>query len=450
MTTARSAPRVFIAHAAYAVCVHLACLVAFVPFLVRVLRNRAYGGWMWQRLKPPTLDLAEEAPIWVHAVSVGEVKASRPLIQALRQQHPEIPLVLSTGTVTGCATARQEFPGLPVFAAPLDLPLVVNRCVRRVNPRLLILMELEVWPAFLRCIDRRGTPQVIVNGRLSASSFKGYRRLSWWLPEFDRIDLVAAQDETYAQRIASLGVPPERIHVTGNQKHDLLETGQPVPPTAGTMGATPSPSFGRELGLVDGLPVFVAGSTHEGEDEPALEAWLASGGGEAAHMVLVPRHLDRLKDITRILKRHQQDFVLRSMATPDRPSVCVLLVDTMGELESFFDLADVVFLGGSLTPVGGHNVLEPAVAGCPVLVGPYLETCRREADLLAAGGGLAVVQTTGELAEALSRLLGNPVARKAMGVAAKQAAHGLQGATQANLSLLRQHGFLPEHPSPRA
>ncbi len=439
MTTARSAPRVALAHAAYALVVHLACLVALAPLAVRVLRDRGHGAWIRRRLGDRAVRFPAGRPIWVHAVSVGEVKASRPLVRALRERFPDVPLVLSTGTLTGQETARRLFPDLCVFAAPLDLPWVVRRTVRRVDPRLLVLLELEVWPAFLRCIDEAGVPQVIVNGRVSESSFRGYRRLSWWLPEFDRIDLVAAQDETYADRIARLGVPRDRIHVTGNLKHDLV----------GAVDREAARALGEGLGLDDGRPVLVAGSTHDGEDGPAVRAWLAAGGGEAAHLVLVPRHLDRLKDIGRLLRKLGVSWVARSECPPGRDPGTVLVVDTMGELETFFALADVVFLGGSLTPVGGHNVLEPAAAGRPVLVGPYLETCRREADILAAAGGLEVVADEAALGDAFARLLGDAGLRERMGAAARRALAGLQGATDADLRLLSAHGLLPGSPLER-
>ena len=432
MTTGRSRPRVLAAHAAYAVVVHLACLVALPLMVVRLLRDRRQWTWMRRRLGALPPGLPAGRPVWIHAVSVGEVKASRPLVAALRERHPDVPLVLSTGTVTGFETARKSFPDLYVFPVPLDLPWVVRGVVRRVDPRLLLLLELEVWPSFMRAADEAGVPQVILNGRVSASSFKGYRRLGWWLPEFDRIDLVAAQDETYAGRIEALGVPRERIHVTGNLKHELV--GAPDP--------TQAEALGRAVGVAPDRPVWVAGSTHDGEDEPVVRAWLEAGGPQACQLVLVPRHVDRVKDIRRMLRRLEVPHVLRSEARPDRDPGELLLVDTMGELEALFALADVVFLGGSLVPVGGHNVLEPAAAGRPVLVGPYLETCVREADILEQAGGLRVVADAGALADELRRLLGDPVARDAMGAAAREAVRGLRGAAAADLDLLTRVGYL--------
>ena len=281
--------------------------------------------------------------------------------------------------------------------------------------------------------DGAGVPQVIVNGRVSASSFRSYRRLRWWLPEFDRIALVAAQDETHAERIRELGVPPERVHVTGNLKHDLVGASDPA--AAARLAET--------LGLDGEGPVFVAGSTHDGEDGPCVEAWLAAGGGARSQLVLVPRHLDRLKDIQKLLRRLGVDWVLRSACEGQpRSADQVLLVDTMGELETLFALADVVFLGGSLVPVGGHNVLEPAAAGCPVLVGPWTETCRRETEILLAAGGLAQVKEADELTAVLEPLLVEPGRATAMGERARQAVEGLAGAAAADVALLVERGWL--------
>jgi 3-deoxy-D-manno-octulosonic-acid transferase len=423
VTTARSRARVTVAHAAYDALVALACAVLLVPWSLRAARDPR-----WRRLRRERFGRLPSgvpaAPVWVHAVSVGEVKASRPLVRELQRRAPGVPLVLSTSTPTGFETAVAAFPGLYVFHAPLDFAPVVRRVLRALRPRLLVLVELEAWPALLRLSDEAGVPRAVVNGRITAGSFRNYRRWSWWLPEFDRLDLVAAQDATYAQRFEELGVPRARIHVTGNLKHAAAD------------GAAPADVAGlaAELGLRG--PVFVAGSTHAGEDEAALEAWRAAGGAQAARFVLVPRHVTRVPDIRRALERMGASVALRSEARAAGPAADVLLVDRMGELEAFFGLATVVFLGGSLVPVGGHNVLEPAAASRPVLVGPHLESCRAEAEILRRAGGLRVVADARELGAALRELLADPVACAAMGAAAHSAAAGLQGAAEADAALL--------------
>jgi len=413
------------------VAVHVVLVLAALPWLVRCLRDRRQARWMLSRFDPLPDELPSTPPIWIHAVSVGEVKAARGLVAALRAREPDTPLVLSTGTATGYETARRQFPELVVFPAALDLPWVVRRLVRRLRPRLQILMELEVWPALMRALDDAGVPQVILNGRVSEGSFRTYRRMAWWLPEWDRLALVATQNETYRERLLDLGVPAGRVHVTGNLKHDL--TAAPDPAAVDALAA--------ELALDGSVPVFVAGSTHEGEDLPVVRAWLATGAAERSRMLLVPRHLDRVREIERGLRKLGVESERRSTGGRARAGA-VLLVDSMGELETLFGLADLVFLGGSLVPVGGHNVLEPAASGCPQLVGPHLESCRREADGLAAAGALRVVADEAELGVALRQLLADPEARRRMGEAASRALGKLRGATRQNLELMHQAGLL--------
>ncbi|MCB9899328.1 MAG: 3-deoxy-D-manno-octulosonic acid transferase [Planctomycetes bacterium] len=432
MTTARSRLRVAASHAVYLVVAHLVCLAALAGVCLRALRHRelrAFVAGRFGRLPPGPVP---PNPIWIHAVSVGEVKAARALVAELRRARADVPLVLSTGTPTGFETARGLFPELYVFPAPCDLPWVVARALSRLAPRLIVLLELEVWPTWMRLADAAGVPQVIVNGRMSAKSYRAYRRLRWWLPEFDRLTLVAAQDEIVAERLADLGVPRERLTVTGNLKHDLIAE---APRERVEL-------LRAALGLDDGRPVFVAGSTHDGEDGPAVAAWRAAGGAEAAHLLLVPRHLERVPAIGRLLDRLGVAYVLRSATSGSRPAGSVLLVDSMGELEALFGLADVVFLGGTLVPVGGHNVLEPAVAGCALLVGPHTETCRREARLLAEAGGLLTVRDEVGLGREVSRLLADRQAAREMGARARRAASGLRGAAAADVRLLSDAGLL--------
>lgn len=434
MSTTRSRPRVALAHLAYLLLSHLACALALAPWVVRALRDPRQWRWIAARLGWGGTELPGGRPLWLHAVSVGEVKASRQLLARIVQRG--VPVVLSTGTVTGLETARRVFPDVPVIPWPLDLPWVVRRVLKRVDPRAIVTVELEVWPTLMRLADAAGVPQAIVNGRVSHGSFVSYRRLRWWLPEFDRLTLVAAQTPAYAERIIELGVPRERVRVCGNLKHDLSEAA----PESACL------ELGRALGLPERRPVFVAGSTHDGEDEPVLRAWLAAGGPQASVLLLVPRHLDRVPEIGRLLRRLELPFVLRSELTGERRQGSVVLVDSMGELEALFGLADVVFLGGSLVPVGGHNVLEPAAAGVPVLVGPQLDSCQAEADALRLAGGLEVLPDGPALGRRLGELLADGGLRQRMGRAARAGCEQLSGATESTLAALDQAGLLEAPP----
>jgi len=432
VTTSRSWLRVAVAHLIYQLILHLACALALGPWIVRALRDRRQWSWLAGRLGRLPGPPQTCAPVWVHAVSVGEVKASRKLVAGLLAR--DVPVVLSTGTVTGLETAERLFPDIVTFPWPLDLPWVVGPVLRHIAPRAILLVELEVWPTMMRLASAADIPQAIVNGRMSQASFAGYRRLRWWLPEFERLALVLAQTEIYAERLRGLGVAAERLHVCGNLKHDLTE-----PVDAATCSA-----LAEELGLDGGRPVFLAGSTHDGEDEPVLLAWLAAGGAAVCDLVLVPRHLDRVGEIGRLLRRHDTPFTLRSQLPVGRPAEHVLLVDTLGELETLFGVADVVFLGGSLVPVGGHNVLEPAAASRPILVGPHLDSCQAEAEALQAAGGLAVVADQSALGKRLAELLSDESERRAMGAAGRRCLVGLAGATETMLGLLAAKGLLDE------
>jgi 3-deoxy-D-manno-octulosonic-acid transferase len=432
VTRARSRLRVAATHTLWDALALLAASVAAPVWLIAGRNDPARRRRVRQSFGALPPDPPAGRPVWVHAVSVGEVKAARPLVAALAELKPAPPVVISTTTTTGFETARRCFPQLYVFHAPVDAGPIVRRVLRRLDPRLLLLLELEAWPALLKGANDAGVPVAIVNGRMTERSFRGYRRWSWFLPEFERLDLVAAQDETYARRLVELGVAPGRVVVTGNLKHDLLE---PPPPARVA-------ELGRALGLSGPRPVFVAGSTHAGEERAAVEAWRAAGGGAACQLVLVPRHPDRIREVARQLEGLDSPYVLRSQAGADRTPETVLLVDTMGELEALFALASVVFLGGSLAPVGGHNVLEPAVAGRALVVGPHLESCRSEADRLLAAGALRVVPDAAGLARELAALLADARERRAMGERARAAAAGLRGAAAADVALLRERGLL--------
>ncbi|MED5330332.1 MAG: 3-deoxy-D-manno-octulosonic acid transferase [Planctomycetota bacterium] len=432
MTTARVSPRVALSHLVYQLLLGLACFLAFLPWCVRSLRDRRQWELFSGRFGRPSGPFPQDRPIWIHAVSVGEVKAARPLVRALEERYPDLPVVISTGTATGQEIAKKTFPEHGVFYAPMDFGWIVWRTLNVIKPRLLILLELEIWPTLMRLTDRAGVPQVILNARMTQLSFESYRRWRWWVPEYDRLDLVAVQDAQYVERFTSLGVPAERVKVTGNLKHDICHLKE------NNLGD----DWADEVGLGDSAPIFVAGSTHQGEDEIVAEAWRDAQGDHPCHLVLVPRHLERLKEIEQALDRLGLPWSRRSERVTDRSPEVVLLVDTMGELEGFFRLASVVFLGGSLVPVGGHNVLEPAAAGKPLLVGPYLETCQREADHLLAHRALEVVTDQKSLTTALKRLYEDETARKTMGDAGLSAVAELTGGVEASLAILEERGLI--------
>ncbi len=386
----------------------------------RLVRERSLGS-----LAPPARTERRRLRVLVHGVSVGEVKAARALVAALAD---ECEIVLSSTTDAGMEQARVLYPSLACVRFPLDASFALRRFLARVEPDLVLLVELELWPNFLRACNRRGIPLAVVNGRLTERSFPRYRRLERVLPQFARLSLVCAQDEEHASRFRALGVDDARLVVTGNVKTDGLRLGARETP----------PELCAQLGARPGQPVLVAGSTHAPEERWVLEAWRAAV--PQARLILVPRHVERARALVEELAacgaRPQRLSELRAGEAPDpsRPA----LVDTIGELESVYSLADLVFVGGSLTPRGGQNMLEPAAQAKAVVHGALVPNFAQEAALLARAGASRVVDEASELAGVFRELVGDPQLRARMGQAGMRALAAQSGANDRTLGALRQ------------
>ncbi|MEE8469429.1 MAG: 3-deoxy-D-manno-octulosonic acid transferase [Planctomycetota bacterium] len=410
----------------------LALLATSPWWLVRCLFDREFCAMVKGRL---TLTLPELPPpgerprVLVHGVSVGEVKASQSIVRALEADYD---VVVSASTNTGMQVARQLYPELPVVRFPIDHMLFVSRFLLRVSPALVVLMELEIWPNFLRKANRRGIPVAILSGRITEKSFQNYKKFGSTLPQFNRITVFGAQDERYAERFRNLARSAERVVVTGNVKVDGLRSG-PVPHD------TRFRELQRLAGSAPGQPVLVAGSTHEPEEVWVHGAFLE--GAPGARVILVPRHPERGASVVDALAargaRAQRLTDLRAgreRPDPQRP----LVVDTIGELERIYGLADLVFVGGSLVPHGGQNMLEPAAQGCPVLYGPHVDNFAQEAALLEDAGGARRVADAAHLARAVQELLADPAARDRMAQAGVRAVEDQKGATARTLKVLSE------------
>jgi 3-deoxy-D-manno-octulosonic-acid transferase len=369
---------------------------------------------------------------WIHAVSVGEAIAAAPLLEALRRAWPALPLVVSTVTETGARVVRERFAGLARHRYfPLDFPGAVRRVIASIQPAFFVCMETELWPNTLRALAARGVPSMIANGRLSDRSFRNYRLVRGAMRAvLADVTVFAMQSAEDARRVIALGAPAERVVVTGNLKHE------PLPDPAGAADL-----WHRLLGLSAGQPVWIAGSTHRGEDEAVLEAHrraLAKHPGLA--LVLAPRHPERVGEVMALAARGGFAAVRRS-ELPIRGSAGtpVIVLDTVGELAQLYSIADVVFVGGSLVPLGGHNMLEPALRGKPVLFGPHTANFREAAAILTADGGGHVVADAGELAGEVARLLDDADLRAQRGAAARDAAASRHGAGRATLELVARY-----------
>jgi len=390
----------------YSLLVYCAAPFAFAVVLWRGLRDRGYWQGLSERfgwgLHEPTA-----ATIWLHAVSLGEMSAAAPLVRALRLRYPQYPLVLTTATPTGRARARGLFGDtVDVRFLPYDTPGAVARFLDRIRPRLAIIMETELWPNLYHACERRGVPLVLASARLSAKSVARYRRFgSLFRSIFSAISLIAAQTREDAERFVAIGAQRVRTHVAGNIKFDM-ELGAGIIDEGRTLRA----SFGGAR------PTWIAGSTHAGEEEQVLAAHAELQADQPdALLLLAPRHPDRFDGVAELLSRRGLRCTRRSSGMAPDGGTAVVLVDTVGELAALYAAADAAFVGGSLVPIGGHNLLEPAALGLPLLTGPSQFNAKDIARLLIQQGAALQVADARELAAAVIRLLADPAERRRMG-----------------------------------
>jgi 3-deoxy-D-manno-octulosonic-acid transferase len=407
-------------------------LLAYLPAFLARRRRAGYARDLAQRLGRLGEGLPPEPRCWIHAVSVGESAAAVPLVEGIRARWPELGIVVSTITPTGARIVGDRLAGTATHRYfPIDLPGPVRRALDAARPRFFIAIETELWPNFLRALARRGIPAMIANGRISDRSFRRYR----WVRGLMRrvlanVSVFAMQTEEDARRIIALGAPPSRVVVTGNLKSDL------VPEPAGD-----DPAAWRErLRLGADTRLWIAGSTHRGEEAVVLDAFLrARTRCPDLALLLAPRHPERAGEVEELIRERGLTAARRSRLAAGTAPGAVLILDTVGELAALYALAEVVFVGGSLVPVGGHNVLEPAMRGKPVLVGPHMSNFREGAELLERSGGGLVVKDGPELERELARLLEDRDLARRMGEAARQAFAGRQGAVSATLDLVGRH-----------
>lgn len=375
---------------------------------------------------------AMQGGLWVHAVSVGETLAAAPLVNAWRKAHPDQPVFISTMTPTGSARVHAIWGDAVGHAyAPYDLPWAWALFLRRVRPQALVIMETELWPNMIHAARSRGIPVMLANARLSERSARGYY-LAGWLsrPMLGELSCIAAQDESTAARFRDLGVPDARISVTGSVKFDI------TPPADIQARAH---QLHVEWKLASRL-VVVAASTHSGEDIPVLMAFAAvRARHKHALLILVPRHPERFENVASIVRQKRLGLARRSRGEAVTPETAVLLGDSMGELMLWYALADVAIVGGSLVPVGGHNVLEPMALDVPTVSGPHVHNFQTIANELVAAGALQLVDAN-HLGEVCNRLLDHPEQANTMVVAARDVLQRNRGALQRQLALIDDLG----------
>jgi len=416
-------------------------LLLIVPFLVpwyllRYVRRGRLRKGIGERLgfvSREKLSLLEGFDtIWVHAVSVGETMAVRPLLKALKVRYPERKIVLSTVTETGRGIAETLSDADLCIYFPFDFRFAVRPALEKLRPSLIVVVETEIWPNFLRHARLRGIPVVLANGRISDKSFGGYRRFSWMFrPVLENFSAFCMQTEEDARRIVAIGAPFSRVFVARNLKYDI-----PVLSVPEEM----KEELRSKYRIPVGVPVVTFGSTHQGEEDAVLVACLTlTREGRELFPVLAPRHPERAGEVAELLGRYAISFTRRSsLAERSEPFAPgdALLVDTVGELMDLYSISDLVFVGGSLVPVGGHNILEPASRGVPVLFGPNMNNFREIASrVLECGGGVRVSDAS-MLTGVIRDLLDSPSARKDMGEKGSRLLRENSGSTERHMEII--------------
>jgi 3-deoxy-D-manno-octulosonic-acid transferase len=407
--------------AAYA----LVPLVALV-MLWRGVRERGYWRDFAQRFGAgPTL---ARNSIWVHAVSVGEVQASAALVRELIARYPASALVLTTATPAGAARARALFgTQADVRFVPFDLPGAARRFCERVRPHLALIMETELWPNLFHECRARAVPLVLASARLSPRSVARYRRFRGLFADtLAHGVIVAAQTAADVERFRAVGAPAKRTHVTGNLKFEIT-----VAPEVRIRGSEIRAMHGR------GRALWVAGSTHAREENILLAAHRALQSHDPqALLALAPRHPPRFAEVAAWLEREGVSFVRASEHKAANAGTCVLLIDSVGELVNYYAAGDVAFVGGTLVPIGGHNPLEPAAIGMPLLCGPYYDNSQEASELLIECGALQIVRDADELAGRLASLLADPGDRERLAQAARATIERNRGALERLIALI--------------
>ncbi|MGE5189447.1 MAG: 3-deoxy-D-manno-octulosonic acid transferase [Gemmatimonadota bacterium] len=406
----------------------------WVPWaLLSTRRRRNFPDRMGARLAriPPP---AGRERVWVHAVSVGETLAAAPLVRLLRARRPEAEIFLSTVTLTGQETAAKTLGGASDgrFYFPFDLPWICGRFLDRVRPGAVVILETELWPNFIAACARRGIPVVVLNARISERSFRGYGRFGFLFAKVLRsVSAFSAQTADDARRLVALGADPASVAVAGNMKFDVAVPRDEASPLRTWL-------LGEKA---RGAAWFVAGSTHEGEDAEVLRAFRAAREiSGSIRLLIAPRHPERFDAVADLCAREGLAAARRSRLDLDgsAPPAPVVLLDSVGELLAAYAAADVAFVGGSLVAKGGHNILEPALYGVPTIVGPHMENFREIAEIFTSGQAVRTVRSGAELAAELSRWASDPGPYAETGRKAAELLAAFRGATARNVAIVER------------
>jgi len=409
-------------------------IIASPYFLCKLVFTKKHRMSLSQRFgKLPQSLMADGKSVWIHAVSVGEVAAAMPFIDEFRKAFPDYRILLSTVTATGNQFAKKikNIDGL--FFFPFDYSFAVKKAIAHISPNIFITFETEIWPNFLKSAQDMNIPCILINGRISPDSFKHYKKTKFFfkhiLKNFSAFCMQTEQDRT---RILELGAEKRKVSVTGNTKFDALVSKEE--------NTDIKNKFTKIFGIEENDKVMIAGSTHQGEEEKVLDAFeYIRQKVSNVLLILAPRHPERFQEVTKLLKDRNMNYALRSTLDKiKRDKQQVVILDTIGELSKLYTIADVVFIGGSLVPTGGHNVIEPASLGKPVVFGPYMYNFTESAKLLLEGKGAIQVPNGVELMDNLLKLVLNSEYAKQMGDTAKRIVHEKKGASKRNLEIISE------------
>ncbi len=415
----------------YTVLFYIFLPIIFARLYWRGRKNKMYREHWGERLGKTPFTL--KSSLWLHAVSLGEAVAGTPLIEALLKAYPDEPIVVTTTTPTGSAHIQklaQKHEGRLYHAYfPYDLPHALNRFFNRVHPRILIVMETELWPNVFAAANHRAVPIIVVNARISDKALPRYEKIKPWMPGIlNRITHVAAQSERDQQRFIDLGLSPEKSSNAGNIKYDFVLP-EDIADKAKTITATWPSRF-----------VLIAASTHEGEEALFLDAYLTlKKRFPALLLILVPRHPERFARVESLIRDKKLAVLKRSESCPITDQTDVFLGDTMGELFVYYALSDLAFVGGSLIPIGGHNILEPAALKLPILMGPYMNNAKAVADDFLFRDAAVSVSPT-QLAEDIAPLIENTSRREILGANAFNVLLANRGTLTRLLDVIKQQG----------
>jgi len=426
----------------YTLLYSLAFVLLSPMFVYKMWKRGKYRENFWQRFGFYSKDLRQqlaekkERRCWIQAVSVGEVNVALLFIDALRRKFPDVRIIVTTTTSTGYALAYERLPQeVELLYFPQDFPWSIRRAYDLIQPDFIVLMESELWPNHIWAGARRGVPLFLVNGRMSPRSERGYKRLGWLSRQVsNKLSLVCAQSQEDAGNFTAIGVPAGRVHMTGNMKYDASM------PRAEVQSVDPIQLL-KQIGVSPAQPILVAGSTHPGEEEILLDA-LINLRAKFPHLflILVPRHVERTREVVDVARRKQVKFILRADVGPRleqtaTPYEC-LIVNTTGELKWFYKVATVIFVGKSLVGQGGQNIVEAAASGHPVVFGPHMQNFRAIARQFVAEGACIQVPDADGLRRAVQELLGDANRRQAISAAAHRVIQSNVGSTERSVQLI--------------